>query len=127
MSERHWRLFVEDILECIDKIESYIGNMDFEDFSGDSKTSDAVIRNLEIIGEASNHLPDEVREKHHHIEWRRIIGLRNRIIHEYFGVSLKIAWQIIKNEIPTLREQIRDVLEDKNKQSGEEKDGKDTL
>ena len=72
MSERHWRLFVEDIIESIDKIETYVANMQFENFTQDSKTIDAVVRNLEIIGEASNHIPDELKKKYSEIEWRKL-------------------------------------------------------
>lgn len=129
MSERHWRLFVEDILESIDKIETYVANMHFENFTQDSKTIDAVVRNLEIIGEASNHIPDELKKKYSEIEWRKIIGLRNRVIHEYFGVSLRIVWQIIKNEIPPLSGQIKNILveDDKSKQAIEENGTTDSL
>lgn len=129
MSERHWRLFVEDIIESIDKIETYVANMQFENFTQDSKTIDAVVRNLEIIGEASNHIPDELKKKYSGIEWRKIVGLRNRVIHEYFGVSLRIVWQIIKNEIPPLSEQIKNILieDDKSKQTIKENGTTDNL
>lgn len=111
MSERHWRLFAEDILECIEKIESYVGSMKFEDFKRDGKTIDAVVRNLEIIGEASKHVPNAIREKYRDIYWSGIIGLRNRIIHEYFGVDLHIIWRIIGKDIPALKEQMKRILE----------------
>ena len=114
MSKRDWKLFVEDILECIGKIEKYIERMKFEDFENDDKTTDAVVRNLEIIGEASKNIPDIVKTRYQNVYWKGIIGLRNRIIHEYFGVDVKIVWHIIKEELPTLRKQIDEVL--KNEQ-----------
>ena len=90
MSKRVWKLFLEDILECIGKIEKYIEGMEFEDFESDSKTIDAVVRNLEVIGEASKNIPENVKAKYPNVYWKGVVGLRNRIIHEYFGVDLKI-------------------------------------
>jgi len=76
--------------------------MSFEDFSQDQKSIDAVARNLEIMGEAANRLPDEYKEKHSDIEWYKIVGLRHRIVHEYFGVDLQIIWQILHKDLPEL-------------------------
>ena len=111
MSKRQWRLFIEDILECIGKIEKYTENMSFDEFGKDSKTVDAVVRNLEVIGEASKNVPDEVKKQYQKIYWEGMIGLRNRIVHEYFGVDLKIVWHIIKEELPALKEKMKLVLE----------------
>jgi len=109
MSKRHWRLFAEDILECIEKIENYIGDMEFGDFESDSKTIDAVVRNLEIIGEASKYIPNEIKKEYGNVDWKGIVGVRNRIIHEYFGVDLDIIWRIIEREIPMLKEQVEQI------------------
>ena len=79
------------------------------------RTVDAVVRNLEIIGEASKYIPDDIKGKLPNVDWRRIIGLRNRITHEYFGVSLKIIWQIIKDELPALKEQMKEVSQKERK------------
>lgn len=79
---------------------------DRESFLNDEKTVDAVVRNLEIIGEAANRLPDDFKIQHTDIEWRRIIGLRNRIVHRYFGIDLDIIWEILKNELPAFKEKI---------------------
>lgn len=111
MSKRQWRLFIEDILECIGKIEKYTEDMSFDEFGKDSKTVDAVVRNLEVIGEASKNVPDEVKKQYQKIYWEGMIGLRNRIVHEYFGVDLKIVWHIIKEELPALKEKMKLVLE----------------
>lgn len=114
MSKRDWKLLVEDVLECIGKIDKYIGNIGFEDFKDDAKTVDAVVRNLEIIGEACGHIPENIKEAHRNVYWKGIVGLRNRIIHEYFGVDLKIIWHIVKQELPAVREQMEHILrEDK--------------
>lgn len=107
MSKREPRLLIQDILESIEKIRLYTKNYDFGAFESDSKTIDAVIRNLEIIGEAANKLPQEIKEKDEDIKWRRIVGLRNRVIHEYFGVDLEIVWKIINDDLGLLENQLR--------------------
>jgi len=112
MSKRNWKLFVEDILESIGLIESYISNMNFDDFQKDRKTIDAVVRNLEIIGEASRGIPEEIKNNHPEIDWKGIIGLRNRIAHEYFGISVSIVWEIIKSDLPALKEKIKHLLKE---------------
>jgi uncharacterized protein with HEPN domain len=76
--------------------------MSLEDFTKDQKSIDAVVRNLEIMGEAANRLPDEFKESHSEIEWFKIVGLRHRIVHEYFGVDLEIIWQIVQKDLPEL-------------------------
>ena len=105
MSERDWKLYVEDILEAINFIEDYIENYTFERFISDRKTIDAVVRNLEVIGEASKHIPEEIKDKYRSIDWFGIRGLRNRITHEYFGLSYKIIWKIITEELPILEKE----------------------
>ncbi len=111
MSKRYWKLFVEDILESIEWIEKYTEAVDFEEFRADRKTIDAVVRNFEIIGEASKFIPDDLKEKYQDVDWKGIIGLRNRIAHEYFGISTTIIWYIIKEELPTLKRQMGQILE----------------
>ena len=106
MSERSVSVLLDDIYESIDKIERYITGMTAEDFIKDEKTSDAVIRNLEIIGEAVNRLPDNFTSQHQNIEWRKIIGLRHRIVHEYFGVDLDLVWHIIIHNLPVLKKDL---------------------
>ena len=112
MSKRDWKLFVEDILECIGKIEKYIENMEFNDYEKDSKTIDAVVRNLEIIGEASRNIPENIKMKYQNVYWKGIVGLRNRIIHEYFGVRLERVWETIKKDIPNLKPLFEKILKD---------------
>lgn len=102
MSKRTPELLVEDILESAIKIQKFTKGMSLDKFIHDEKTVDAVIRNFEIIGEASNRLPEDFRARHKNIEWERIIGLRNRVIHEYFGIDHSIVWNIIKHYLPDL-------------------------
>ena len=90
MKRRTYQLFVEDIVEAMDKIERYIKGLTYETFVENEMVVDAVLRNLEIIGEASGNIPEDTREKYSDIPWRRIIGLRNIAIHKYFGVDLAI-------------------------------------
>ena len=111
MSKRNWKLFVEDILESIGYIEKFTETVEFEEFKEDRKTIDAVVRNFEIIGEASKFIPDDIKEEHQEVDWKGIIGLRNRIAHEYFGISTTIIWHIIKEELPKLKQQTEQILE----------------
>lgn len=111
MSKREWKLFIEDILESIRLIKNYVENMGFDDFKNDRKTIDAVVRNFEIIGEASRFIPDEIKEKYENVDWKGIVGLRNRIAHEYFDISLSIVWHIVMKELPTLEDQMKEILD----------------
>jgi uncharacterized protein with HEPN domain len=104
MSKRPIDLLLNDILESIDKVEQYTRGMSFDTFSNDQKSIDAVVRNLEIIGEAANRLPDDFKERHSNVEWHKVVGLRNRIIHEYFGIDLQIIWQIVHADLLELRQ-----------------------
>lgn len=113
MSKQEWKLFVEDMLESINLIEKYIDGVEEEkDFNSDRKTIDAVVRNLEIIGEASKYIPEDVKYKFSDVDWKGVLGLRNRIAHEYFGISVSIIWDIITKELPALKEQMDEVLKD---------------
>ncbi len=101
---RDYRLYLDDILEAIDRINQYVGDMDESEFSLDKKTQDAVARNLEIIGEATRNLPDAVLKEAEEIEWRKIIALRNMLTHEYFDISLPVIWDIIQTKLTPLKE-----------------------
>jgi len=102
MSERSENLLIEDIVESAQKILSYTNGLSFDDFVADEKTVDAVVRNFEIIGEAASRLSPEFRSMNPHIEWNRIRGLRNRIVHDYFGIDHSIVWRIIRHFLPKL-------------------------
>jgi uncharacterized protein with HEPN domain len=109
MSKREWKLFIEDILESMSLIEEYVKGMSFDDFKEDRKTIDAVVRNFEIIGEAAKNIPENVRNDYKDIDWIGIIGLRNRISHEYFGIDFSIIWNIIKFELSVLKKEIQNI------------------
>lgn len=102
MSKREPTLLVEDIIDSANKIIEYTRNLSFEDFTKDSKTTDAVIRNFEIIGEAANRLPEDFKDQHSNINWHRIRGFRNRIVHDYFGIDYSIVWKIKESFLPDL-------------------------
>ena len=110
MSKRDRSLLLEDMLESVEKIERFTDEMDYSSFIEDDKTIDAVVRNFEIIGEAANRLGKDFHDKHSEIEWSRIRGFRNRIVHHYFGIDYEIVWSIIENDLDDLKEQITDLL-----------------
>ena len=108
---RDYRLYLDDILDAIKRIRDYVRGMDYKSFSSDMRTQDAVVRNLEIIGEASRQLPVEIREKVATIEWSKIMGLRNILVHEYFGVNLLIIWDIVEHKLELLAEACLELME----------------
>ena len=99
---RNSHLLIGDMLESCKKILRYTEGMSQFEFIEDDKTLDAVVRNLEIIGEASNRIDENFKEEHQEVDWIRIRGLRNRIVHEYFGIDYEIVWNIISHFVPDL-------------------------
>ena len=106
MSKRSIRLYVDDIQESISRIEAYTKDFTFDGFKDDTKTIDAVVRNLEIIGEAVKNIPESVKSEHPDIPWHEIMGMRNKIIHEYFGVEEETLWKTAKDDLPKFKKQI---------------------
>lgn len=104
------KVFLEHILESIEEIERNIHKMSESKFYESTTIQDAVIRRLEIIGEAVRNVPDSFRERYPDIPWRKIAGLRDVLIHEYFGVDMKLVWQIANKDIPKLKKQISELL-----------------
>ena len=111
MNNAHSTVFLKHILDCIGKIERYLQGFDFEKFQNDELVTDAVVRNVEIIGEASNNLTRDFRSKTSNVEWRKIIDTRNRIIHGYAAVDLEIIWNITQNDLGNLKTEIEKFLE----------------
>lgn len=97
MPEKSSTFYLEDILESIEKIQKYVGEVSFDGFLENEMLIDAVTRNLEAIGEAAAHVSPEVRVKYPEIEWKKIVGLRNILIHDYSGIDLDIVWDIINH------------------------------
>jgi len=112
MSKRDVKLYVRDILEAIKAIEKFVEGMDFESFKEDDKTSSAVIRKFEIIGEATKNIPQSIKEKYPHIPWKEMAGFRDKLIHFYFGIKYDIVWDTIKLRLPELKKNIKKVLKD---------------
>lgn len=110
MSERNYKLLLEDIALSIEKIEIYTKDIhSLEEFSTRSIVVDAVLKNLEVIGEAARRIPDSIKEKYHDIPWNRVVGLRNVIVHGYFAVDFEIIWKIIKDQLPELKRKIETI------------------
>lgn len=110
MSKRDLILLLEDMLESALKIKRYTTNLDYDSYLADDKTIDAVVRNFEIIGEAANRIAPDFRMINPEIEWNRIRGFRNRIVHDYFGIDNEIVWTIIENDLENLIEQLEFVI-----------------
>jgi len=111
MSKRELKLYLEDILTSINNIESYIQGFTYEVFAQDQRTIDAVVRNLEIIGEAARNLSSRIITKYPEVPWKQMIGMRNKALHEYFGIDVEILWKTVKEDIPPLKEQIKGLAE----------------
>lgn len=112
MSERGIKLYLSDIKEAVKRIASYIQDLDFEKFTNDHKTIDAVIRNLSVVGEAVKNIPEEVKSKYSDIAWYEAMGMRNKVVHEYFGVDDTILWKTVKEDIPVFGQQIEKIIQD---------------
>lgn len=103
------KVFLQNILEAIEKIESYTSSGK-EEFMKSTLIQDAVIRNLEIIGEATKNISQDIRDKNNKIPWKQMAGLRDVLIHDYMGISLKIVWNVVQNELPTLKIMIKGII-----------------
>lgn len=114
---RDAKLYLQDIASSISKINEYVKNMNFDDFANDHKTIDAIIRNLEIVGEAVKNLPKEIKTKHKDVPWNEICGMRNKVIHEYWGVDEEILWKTIQDDLPVLEKQVLKIKQELNTDS----------
>jgi len=110
--KRDYSLYIKDILDCIERVEEFVGDMNFDEFLVDDKTSSAVVRKLEIIGEATKNIPKSITQKYEEIPWKEMARMRDKIIHFYFGVDYEIVWSVIKERLPEIKPTIRQILED---------------
>ncbi len=110
MTDRDYRDYINDILESINDIESFIKGWTFEDFIGDKKTFNAVVRSIEIIGEASTNLSQDICDKAPDIPWTKMKGMRNRLAHEYFGIDGHTLWKTASEDIPALKAEVENLL-----------------
>lgn len=119
--KRDISLYLKDIVDAMGKAEDFVGAMTYEEFSADSKTAYAVVRCIEIMGEAVKNIPQSIRDRYKEIPWRDMAGMRDKVSHFYFGVNLKTVWLVIKEDIPRLEPVIRKVLNDVFQEVSEEK------
>jgi uncharacterized protein with HEPN domain len=120
MSKRDPRLLMTDVLDAIEKIERYTVGLTFDQFEANEMVLDAVVRNLEIIGEATRYIPATLRERYTQIEWSRVVGFRNIVIHAYFAVDVEIVWTIATQRLSELKAVLTEMLQDYNLQEGDE-------
>jgi uncharacterized protein with HEPN domain len=106
------KIFIEHILECIERIEEYTRGITKEEFLSLGQVQDAVIRRIEVIGEAVKNIPDDIKRRYPDIPWREIAGMRDILIHEYFGVDLELTWKVAKEDIFELKKKMLKVKED---------------
>lgn len=112
MSERTVLLYFQDIKDGIERIEKYIKGVSFDQFKNDAKTIDAVVRNIETIGEAARQLPEELRVQHPTVPWKLMVGARNKVIHQYFGVDIEVVWKTASEDLSELKKQIEVLIQD---------------
>lgn len=114
MSKRKTAVYLQDILESIDYIQNFLDGVSEEEFYQNVEKQDAVLRRLEIIGEAVKHLPQRIQDLHQDVPWRQIAGMRDIIIHEYFGITLNMVWIVSTIDIPSLKSKIEEILKSEN-------------
>jgi len=110
MRKRDYRDYIQDILDSVNDIENFIEGMSFEEFMRDKKTINAVVRSVEVIGEAAKKIPKTLRDKYPDIPWKKMAGMRDKLVHEYFGIDIEIMWKVAKDEIPSLKPSIQNIL-----------------
>ena len=120
-SKREYKDYLDDIKTSISEIQEFTVGMSFEEFSYDRKTTHAVIRCFEIIGEAVKNLPEKVKAVYPDIPWREIAGMRDKMIHEYFGVNLNIVWQTIEEDLPLFEAMVKKIIVDVEAEKSDEK------
>jgi len=111
MNEKDPLIFLEHILESIQNIENFSKGLSEKSFMNDELRQSAIVRQIEIIGEAVKNLPDSLKNKYANVSWKEIVGTRDKMVHHYFGVDLDIVWDIVKKNLPRLKKDIKDILD----------------
>lgn len=114
--KRKFSLYIRDILQNMTYAEDFVRNLTLEDLKTDRKTLYAVLRSIEVIGEATKHVPDAIRERYPAIPWKEMAGMRDKLIHDYIGVDVETVWLVVKERIPAIRPRIEQVLEEVERQ-----------
>jgi uncharacterized protein with HEPN domain len=109
--------YLKDILDAIDEVETFIDNLTYDEFTKDKKTLNAVVRSIEVIGEATKNIPEQLRIEHKELPWREMTGMRDKLIHGYFGIDTETIYQAAKTDLPRLRKPIEEMLKDEEKYS----------
>jgi uncharacterized protein with HEPN domain len=110
--KRDYKLFIKDLLECINKIEDFVVEMSFDEFMKDEKTKSAVVREIEVMGEAVKNIPSSIRERYKDIPWNQMAKTRDKIIHFYFGVDYEIVWRVIRERLPQIKPLVQRILKE---------------
>ena len=116
MKIRDYRDFLHDILDAINDVESFIDYLSYDEFIKDRKTLNAVLRSIEVIEEATKNLPDQIKEKYKNLPWNRMAGMRDKLIHGYFGIDTKTLYKAAREDIPPLKASIQEMLKKEEKQ-----------
>lgn len=109
---RDYRLYLQDIVHAMNAIESFVKDMDFAAFREDDRTSSAVIRKFEIIGEATKNIPEDIKRNYPKVPWKEMAGMRDKLIHFYFGVNYKLVWQTIRKRLPKVKSLVERILKE---------------
>jgi len=110
MRKRVYDDYVRDILDAIDEVIEFAKGLELEQLRGDRKTINAIIRSLEVAGEAAKNVPAALRKKYPDIPWKKMTGMRNKLIHEYFGIDIEILWKVVKEDLPAVRPSVEKML-----------------